>query len=118
MSQRPSLLVRVVFTSSSCWPSTRYSSTLIELPGQPCAASSTCVVKRPIACSPLFYVWAKNTRTPGSERPTTCGCRIIKTFFLNIVHNNSVFFPDTPPLPCKYAISRETTPLADVPVIS
>ncbi|MCW2267381.1 hypothetical protein M2153_000108 [Pseudomonas sp. JUb96] len=46
------------------------------------------------------------------------GCRIIKTFFCKIVHNNSVFFTGTPLTLCKYAISRKTTPIADGNVIN
>ena len=76
-SQRPSWLVRVVAISSSCWPSTRYSSILMPWPGQPCAESSTCVVKRPMGCGrpladttpPLAFVrWGSLRDLPGAAR--------------------------------------------------
>ncbi|MNF91099.1 hypothetical protein D3C84_736910 [compost metagenome] len=60
----------------------------------------------------------KKSRTAPSGDPAAYGCRIIKTFFCKIVHNNSVFFPDMPTTFCKYAISRKTTLLADERVIN
>jgi hypothetical protein len=91
-------------TNSSCEPSTRYSSTLIELPGQPCAASKTCVVKRPIDSARLAAWSSQTSRLPKSVEKETapfrstksCGERLIKTLFKKIVHNKNDIFRTTP----------------------
>jgi hypothetical protein len=117
-------------TNSSCEPSTRYSSTLIELPGQPCAASKTCVVKRPIDSARLPAWSSQTSRLPKSVEKETapirstksCGERLIKTLFKKIVHNKNDIFNITPAirgfprrsLPATMHISIEPfNPLAD-----
>jgi hypothetical protein len=77
---------------------------LIELPGQPCAASKTCVVKRPIDSARPPAKSSQASRLPKSVEKETapirstkrCGERLIKTLFKKIVHNKNDIFAAGP----------------------
>ena len=94
----------VVAISSSCWPSTRYSSILMPWPGQPCAESSTCVVKRPMGCGrpladttpPLAFVrWGSLRDLPGAARLQPAREPLAKQYKLSF----DELYTKTPPQP-------------------